>query len=204
MTSWEATYAAAQWYAGFSWASPPHSSGSGYAASCSLVSLSPWKHLLGREELIQAGPTSPEGFWFRKQTTHTIIRIHQHKWWAWWQAWQLWPEAKLHGSAHHLKHLFYNCNLNGHHVDILPITKTAYTTPTKTAYWTWQLLCAEVYLKFSRYYKRLLGKQKTIYWILKNRKKPFQPLSVCCVFRLKMALIWNNYQISDINRPFWR
>lgn len=57
------TYAAAQWCAGFSSASPPHSSGSGYAASCSPVSLSPWIHLLGREEPKLVGPTSPGGFW---------------------------------------------------------------------------------------------------------------------------------------------
>lgn len=61
----EATHAAARWYADSSSASPPRSSGSGCAASCSLASRSPWIHLSGREELTRAGPTSPGEFFWR-------------------------------------------------------------------------------------------------------------------------------------------
>lgn len=103
------TYAAAQWCAGFSSASPPHSLGSGYAASCSPVSLSPWIHLLGREEPKLVGPTSPGGFWREnkipcQQIVSTAMKEPR-------RARHLLPDPKANGRISHLGHLPNDKNL---------------------------------------------------------------------------------------------
>lgn len=96
------TYAAAQWCAGFSSASPPHSSGSGYAASCSPVSLSPWIHLSGREEPKLVGPTSPGGFWRENKIPCQQIVSTAMKEPRW--ARQLLPDPNTNDCISHLGH----------------------------------------------------------------------------------------------------